>query len=126
VKLRSWNKKYKRFCYFDNGNYYFSASKDWQYTLNPINFDWGNAEQSTGLKDMNGNEIFVGDILQRRYNDYDGKPQTILFVVPKITDLYGDKIRQTDAKCSIELWQSDFKVIGNIHENKELMNESNS
>ena len=73
-------------------------------------------EFPTGLKDKNGKEIYGGDILD------DGEGH-----IGKV--LYNERIASFAYEWGIcgstfmSLYTSDMKVIGNIHENPELLEE---
>jgi uncharacterized phage protein (TIGR01671 family) len=88
---------------------------------------WANLckiEQFTGLTDKNGQKIFEGDIIKRTIHcSYrnDGMAYDVLFKVPGIKDLYGNKIEKDDANNSVDLWETSFEVVGNIHNNPELL-----
>lgn len=81
-------------------------------------------EQYTGLKDANGKEIYEGDIVKMHvvmlspddkvgYVEYHKK--------------YGYSLIMKDRRCRQEYWASDdkatYEVIGNIHENPELLED---
>ena len=80
-------------------------------------------EQCTGLKDKNGKLIYEGDIVNCSFN---GKANTV--------ETFSKKLFQ--GKHLVEFFEyyfspfnyvnaSDVEVIGNIHENPELLEENN-
>jgi len=66
--------------------------------------------QYTGLKDKNDKQMFEGDILKRPSLRLGG-PETRLLI---------NDIRKIDR---IVLWVNEWEIIGNIHDNPELMEE---
>lgn len=86
-------------------------------------------EQSTGLKDSNGKEVYEGDIVSEEFEYGGDKTKTIW------------KVRWCDDECAFELHyvsgfevddcslvagdEEDYEVIGNIHENPELIEAKN-
>ena len=114
AKFRSWNDKLNCFIYFDNGKY--SVNGDWVGRNPKGTFNWQNAEQSTGLKDINSKEIFVGD----KVAVYDFKAKgTVVFY-----DCFGVEMDNGLHCLSFnDIVNKDIyiEVIGNIHENKELL-----
>lgn len=85
-----------------------SYSEDWEWYA--IGFDI--IEQSTGLKDKNGKLIYEGDIVRE---------------ISKKEPEWEEYITTVEWKgCGFNLYRDDefdFLVIGNIHENKELLDE---
>lgn len=65
-------------------------------------------EQFTGLKDKNGKDIYEGDLLRWEF-----------FVKP-VKVYFDDKLAQFNSVGTAHGWR-DYEIIGNIHENPELM-----
>lgn len=73
--------------------------------------------QCTGLKDKNGKLIYEGDIVKFKTELF-GKPKQIIWnechYILKDTFII---------LCDMEIKQFGLEIIGNIYENKELLNE---
>jgi len=73
-------------------------------------------EQYTGLKDKNGKEIYEGDIVVNTYYD-DGEMYKVLWVEDSVA--FG--MESLDDMELYKLPLESLEVIGNIHENPELL-----
>ena len=113
IKFRAWinnSKKFEAIEFIGAGQKTFPIyTKDNKYWF-PMQ---GVLEQYTGLKDFNGAEIYEGDILQ------DVDDSTIVGIVE-----YDEAFGEYDCGDN-NLYECtrDCIVIGNIHENPELLEE---
>ena len=148
IKFRAWDKEYEKMTYFDEEDYEYKPplvfrldqvfKKDDNYDdyedfeYNDIT-DKVEIMQYTGLHDENGKEIYEGDIIEFSYDMFVGNFDTFVAKGKVVfeegafyVEAFGNE-RTTEGEAyllySINL--DTIEVIGNIYENKELLNETN-
>lgn len=109
IKFRAWNNEFKEFKFMSLVNYLGSRGimDDWADSEHSV---W---EQYTGLKDKNGVEIYEGDIVSASI--YGFQETGLVEYSPFGEWVFGD-IRLFE-------FMSSLTVIGNIHENADLLEE---
>jgi uncharacterized phage protein (TIGR01671 family) len=115
IKFRFWSKILNTFVIPDNC-VFIGALKDDQMAV----------MQYTGLQDKNGKEIYEGDIVQFDFPD-EIKPRGVI-VYDDHYEGGGRFYPTTEVYLAIDWWQEKerwyrLEVIGNIHENPELLEQ---
>lgn len=111
-RFRVWDIKNNRYAQFIYENFY-------EYLTMPNRCV---VEQCTGLKDKNGNLIYEGDIVESTIATRKNKPARD--VVKYDNEFAGfDPMCCYDCDCGIYNPADELVVIGNIHENPELIKE---
>ncbi len=111
TKFRVWNKKDKKMI---NGIQNFFSFREFFFDKNIV------VEQSTGLKDKNGKEIYEGDILDNRKY----KSVVEFYGCGFSAKIYfGGKSTHQHFDLRGEVLTS--KIVGDIHNNPDLLEVSN-
>ena len=131
IEFRAWIKNYN--CYadvlgFEQGRLFvqFQSGERAQHRLY-VPIEDCVLEQYTGLKDKNGQKIYNGDIVSEEF-EYGGEKTKTIW-----------QVRWCDDECAFELHyvsglevddfslnaddEEDYEIIGNIHQNPELLGE---
>lgn len=129
IKFRAWDKKQN--CMDDFSDMFIRTNED-IYEEAGIKYDTPNLEvervntgryeimQYTGLKDKNGKEIYEGDIVIMKDD-----PEDIGSVAWDSHDMEW-VISMATTECKMGgYWSYELEVIGNIHDNPELLEASN-
>lgn len=124
IKFRAWHKAEKRFINLNGMSTEFGTMTDKgqvygiteQGVLREYDIDEIELMQYTDLKDKNGKEIFEGDIVKPFTDDIN--IAQIIYLAPKFV------IATKKKDGSYLLWnylKDEIEIIGNIHQDKNLL-----
>lgn len=125
LKFRAWDSKKSKMLFIGEFPLYHEEDNGLHSGKEDNSGDWYNLSlmQFTGLKDKNGKEIYEGDIL---YNDFNAKGivkfingMFVVYFVYEESVCSKDNDKMTTRLISVN---SITRIIGNIHENPELLN----
>lgn len=139
-RFRAWNREEKQYHYGAENtyDYMYGLPSVMKCSFGSLLEDTGEenryiVEQCTGLKDENGTLIYEGDIVECFYDHFDGNftEKKVIGVVKwgigewsVQNERKGDWYFLSYANYDEKHLQSDsVKVIGNIHENTELLED---
>jgi uncharacterized phage protein (TIGR01671 family) len=123
IKFRAWHKKTERF----QSGFHLTSDGKINFACLVDNEDYI-LSQFTGLKDKNGKEIFENDIIVLSHPCWSVKcivkydNQLACYVLESF-----EKIDKGVRKSFLHIYQEDlnYKVIGNIYQNPELLGGEN-
>lgn len=122
IKFRAWDKEHKEWVNYsitDNKlEFYVKKADRWKIDQRGRRFV---LSQCTGIKDINGEEIYEGDIfIARNYHNCKFK---VIYDGSRFIGVNYDRERVCYVDSSYKDGSSRLEIIGNIYENPELLKE---
>lgn len=122
IKFRAWNKKFKEFKFMSLINYLGGRGimDDWADSEHSV---W---EQYTGIKDKNSVEIYENDIVRVQSHLYKDHIGVIIWLQGASSFGISDNTNKFNIPRPLAIQMDGFlsyEVIGNIHENADLLEE---
>lgn len=122
MSFRAWDKEFKYMLYTNDDLIVCVSSNgieaiDTNLTIGVSDGDMKNVEimQSTGLKDINGVEIYEGDIVENSHKE--------VGFIKNCNDAFCFNRQERNFYLSGIGAGSPFKILGNVHQNTELLEE---
>ena len=112
IKFRGWHANTNRMVYFNQGNTYSYYKLELKHILLTDRNDWI-PMQYVGLKDINGKDVYEGDILYYKGTLQTGDWRNDFWVTVKYQNGAFEPYRYPPI--------AEFEVIGNVYENPELL-----
>ncbi len=118
LKFRAWDKANEEMFKIDVIDFYFKQIRVLPNSGNNFSMKFSDVElmQSTGLFDKNGKEIFEGDIVR---NIYTGSIGRVYWCVHNTGFFY--YVEKDKKHYTVFRANHNLEVIGNIYEDKELL-----
>lgn len=113
IKFRAWDIKNKRYYYDVKGTHDKNIGDSFQNIIDGENFI---VEQYAGLKDRNGVEIYENDIIDTHWGNEENR--LVKYTIGLRFYLTPDQ----DQSYWAVAYRGEYEVIGNIHENADLLN----
>ena len=123
IKFRAWEKRYGEYVeiltlYHQDGVFAATCCNDGKTTTPYFYPEDIDIEQFTGLRDKDGKEIYDGDIVDGIIISGDKyKASEVAFD----GGAFSLKVDPNYWPCLYEAWPEHLKIIGNIHENPDLL-----
>lgn len=125
IKFRAWDKN-SEYMHSNVQSGVYEDPDEWTDFDVVLGLERFEVMQYTGLKDKNGNEIYEGDVV-----DYLGDIELVNRNVLRVIEYKNEEACYVarlpvgvDGEEAVYLNEHDFKVIGNIYENPELLEET--
>lgn len=123
IKFLAWHPEWRDVVYADNEDEYLWGKREFY----PFEFRVGFSSypkddrwvllQYTGMKDKDGQEIFEGDILEKP----DGRRVKVVWCSTSVFAGWDLVAVNSLGELPIHPWAEEWKVIGNVYENPELL-----